>query len=110
MDEKPLLTKPKGAKSLLWVHFGFEVTEKGEYINPKVVRCRICTAANVGYSGNTSNLKQHLTLYHPENLPGPSGVGQLGPKQVTLEKLSTLPKDKLPAGSKRSRDITTALA
>ena len=49
------LKSPKGAKSLFWAHFGFEIDESGKRVDEKSVRCGLCNH-KVGFSGNTTNL------------------------------------------------------
>ena len=100
------LVKPKGAKSMLWNHFGFEIDDSGEFLNKKFVCCKLCEKL-VAYSGNTTNLKQHLQLHHRDALsdPGPSSS-----KQVTLGDVGLKPTAKLPSGGKRAQQITESLA
>jgi len=49
----------KGGKSPVWAHFGFQLGDDGKVADEKHVVCKICQA-KVGYSRNTTNLKQHL--------------------------------------------------
>ena len=101
--DQPKLVSPKGTKSPLWCHFGFEVDEQGVKVNESVVKCKLCSR-DVGYS---SNLRQHLEKHHPECLPGSSASAPL--KQTTIESHSTRPKPKLKRGSKRDLEIMDAL-
>ena len=106
-DDKPTLQSPKGAKSPYWQHFGFEVNSEGVKLNESVVKCKLCYR-DVGYSRNTSNLKQHIELHHPESMPGTSGCGSVA-KQTIIDSFSTNPRPKLKRGGKRDREITEAL-
>ena len=108
-EGKAALVSPKGAKSPMWRHFGFEVDGQGDKVKGSVVKCRICDR-EVGYSGNTSNLRQHLAIHHPECLPGSSAMGPASSKQVCIESYSTRPKPMLKRGGKRDKEITGALA
>ena len=69
-DELIRLEAPKGAKSPpYWAHSGFEVNKDGKRLDDKSVRCRLCNH-KVGFSGNTTNLGQHLQKWHPEVVSG----------------------------------------
>ena len=50
------LQPPKGRKSPLWKYFDFVIDESGDKVNEKAVHCRI-SQREVGYSGNTTNLR-----------------------------------------------------
>ena len=96
-DQKELrLQPPRGHKSPLWSHFGFEVDDTGKKVDEKVVRCRLCLR-EVGFSSNTSNLKQHLDKWHPDKVPTTSG-GSSGVVQTSLKEF-TKKTVKLPQSS-----------
>ena len=102
--ETSRLVKPNRARSPYWEHFGFEVDEKGQKLNPKKVMCNICWQ-NVNYCQNTTNLRQHLESKHSEVLPGPSRA------QHESESGSIVPVTvQLPSDSQRSTDITKAIS
>ena len=82
-EECLCLESPKGAKSRYWQHFGFEVNSSGKQIDEKTVRCRICHQ-KVGFSGNTTNLRNHLQKWHPEALTAVTGRAPHLPKQSSL--------------------------
>ena len=103
---------PKGAKSPMWAHFGFLLNEEGKRVNEKQVHCHHCQddeKSFITYSGNTTNLRQHLEKWHPEVLASISSARRSldTTKQLTLEELT--PK-KLSPTSKRASQITRALA
>ena len=109
-EEDLRLEPPKGSKSPYWAHFGFEVDKQGKRLDEKSVRCRICNH-KVGFSGNTTNLGQHLQKWHPEVLSGEgSGAKASKVQQLTLESCSVRPISKLPSGSKRAKEITQRIA
>lgn len=58
------IVPPPKAKSRCWKYFGFKATPSGEIIDKKRMICRLCRS-EFSYSGNTSNLSQHLTRKHP---------------------------------------------
>ncbi|XP_031677083.1 uncharacterized protein LOC116372120 isoform X2 [Oncorhynchus kisutch] len=60
-----LVSKPK-VKSAIWVHFGFKPNEKGEPQNIDEAVCRLCRRIVFVKGGNTSNLRHHLRLRHPD--------------------------------------------
>lgn len=68
-----LVSKPN-VTSPLWEHFGFQPNEKGEPANLNEAICKICGKTVQVKRGNTSNLRAHLTSYHPAieaRLPAP---------------------------------------
>ena len=95
----------------MWNHFGYEVDESGKRIDDKHVRCRVPGCGkSIAYSGNTTNLRQHLQIWHPQLLED-TRVSCAGPsRQVKLEEFTEHPKSKLAPGGKRSREITRMLA
>ena len=56
------IVENKKAKSTVWQHFGF-VKEKDE-VSKNRIACRHCKMI-LKYSGNTSNLNDHMTRKHP---------------------------------------------
>ena len=98
------LESPKGAKSPFWAHFGFEVDDNGKRIDERSVRCRLCNH-KVGFSGNTTNLGQHLQKWHPDVLTG-AGSSHSKSFQLTLESFSGSRVKKMASDSKRAQEIT----
>ena len=108
---KPLelnLQAPKGSKSPMWLHFGFEIDKDGQRITEKAMRFRLCFR-EVGYSGNTTNLRQHMEKWHRDQLPGTSKTEceQPWPKQSTLDKYK--PVTRMPKSSKQWKEITHSI-
>ena len=102
------LVVPKGASSSLWEHFGFETDGEGHKLNEKAVRCKHCDK-EVAYSGNTTNLQQHLSRWHPTSAATQSSSAAVM-NQSTITAFSTSPVPKMVPGSKRAKKITRALA
>ena len=114
-EESPQVAAPKGAKSPLWRHFGFLVDEKGMPVDSKAVLCKLCpNLKRVAFSGNTTNLKQHLANHHPNELAEIVGESSSSEKpklaQAKLEKFSSVSVKPLPSGNKRAQAITRAIA
>ena len=65
-------------------------------VNESVIKCELYSR-DVGYSKNTSDLRQHLDKHHLESLRGPSAAPS---KQATIESYSNRPKPQLKRGSK----------
>ena len=84
-----------------WLPFGW-------LTDPKHVRCKICQR-DIAYSGNTTNLKQHLINWHPEQCSS-SSRGSAGAKQPTLEEFAVRPKPKMSSSSLKVMDIKRAIA
>ncbi|XP_056437049.1 E3 SUMO-protein ligase ZBED1-like [Gadus chalcogrammus] len=59
------LVSKKNCTSSLWEHFGFQPNEKGEPANLDVAICKICRKSVQVKRGNTTNLRAHLSSYHP---------------------------------------------
>ena len=118
MAETPKLAVPKKAKSPLWAYFGFEENEEGKRVNDKQVHCKLCHEAEqhekaaIAFSGNTTNLRQHLIKWHPEIAQSASRAtsGAAPVRQPTMEEFSSRPVRKLAATSKRAKEITRCLA
>lgn len=102
---RPRLAKPNRARSPYWEHFGFEVDEKGQKLDPKTVICNICWNS-VHYCQNTTNLRQHLESKHSEVLPGPSMVRHESGSGSAIVPV----QEKLPSDSQRCTEITKAIS
>ena len=116
-EESPQVAAPKGAKSPLWMHFGFLVDEKGMPVDSKAVAilCKLCpNLKRVAFSGNTTNLKQHLANHHLNELAEivgeSSSYGKPKLAQAKLEEFSSVSVKPLPSGSKRAQAIIRAIA
>ena len=103
------LEAPKGAKSVRWEYFGFEVDKDGKRVDEKYVHCRICNQ-KVGFSGNTTNLGTHLQKWHPAALQSGAPSTSKGPVQSTLQSYCSRPVTKLASNSKRAKEITLKIA
>lgn len=56
------IVRNKTAKSHVWAQFGF--VKKNDEVDRKSVACRLCLSV-LKYSGNTTNLSDHLKRKHP---------------------------------------------
>jgi hypothetical protein len=94
---------PGKAKSVVWKYFGFWKIIKqdapSEIMKDKAV-CKLCKA-EYKYSGNTTNLSQHLSKVHPDE-PKQTSPATL---QQTFNRNEDTSKS-LPLPSKRSEEIT----
>ena len=107
ITEKVELQPPKGHKSPLWKYFGFVIDESGDKVNKKAVRCRICQR-EVGYSGNTTNLRQHMDKWHKDiSMSGESSVQGL---QITMDEFVKQKPQYMSSSSCRAKQITNSLA
>ena len=73
-------------------------------VDEKSVRCRLCSH-KVGFSGNTTNLRQHLQKWHPDVSTG-AGSSHSKSLQLTLESFSGSHIKKMASDSKRAQEIT----
>ena len=105
--DPPTLVVPKGRSSKAWVHFGSEDSEHGEVVNKREARCQICWKS-VAYSGNTTNLMQHLCTWHPDKTGDKPFPGSTRAVQFTSEPTtsSLMPVKKLSPGSEIAKAIT----
>lgn len=62
VEVEPQLVSHPRAKSKVWKYFGFDMEEDEV---GKRAHCRLCLA-QIGYSGNTTNLYAHLQRHHPD--------------------------------------------
>ncbi|XP_010886538.2 uncharacterized protein LOC105020893 isoform X2 [Esox lucius] len=60
-----LVCKPN-VKSPIWVHFGFKPNDKGEPLKLDEAVCRLCRRIVFVKGGNTTNVRHHLRLRHPD--------------------------------------------
>ena len=102
---------PGKAKFVVWKYFGFWKIIKqdapSEIMKDKAV-CKLCKA-EYKYSGNTTNLSQHLSKVHPDELKQNSPATL----QPTLQQMFNRNEDtskSLPLPSKRSGEITRYIA
>ena len=102
---------PGKAKSVVWKYFGFWKIIKqdapSEIMKDKAV-CKLCKA-EYKYSGNTTNLSQHLSKVHPDELKQNSPATLQPTLQQTFNRNEDTSKS-LPLPSKRSEEITRSIA
>ena len=107
-DEEHTIAAPQGAKSKAWKHFGFQISE-GKTVDEKKVVCTLFDArVKIAYSGNTTNLQQHLQIHHfkeYEALMGGSTSRQMTPEEAT-DASRTIHK----TSAKRCQEINRAVA
>ena len=65
-DSDGLVSKSRGAKSSVWIYFGFEADEEGRPKVQDAVICRLCKKTVSAKGGNTSNLLSHLKVHLPQ--------------------------------------------
>ncbi|KAL2079757.1 hypothetical protein ACEWY4_011180 [Coilia grayii] len=101
MAEATLLKSPPGLKADVWQHFGFKSYEDREELDKTKAICKLCQI-EVKYSGNTTNLRNHLSRHHPDVALAKTS----GANQTALEKAFGV---KLPSNSPRALSITEAV-
>ena len=111
---KRMLKKPSKWRAVVWQYFGFECGHEGKVVDDKHVRCTLCDA-KVGYSGNTSNLQNHLANRHREfsTASSKSSGPPAAQGQIKIGKTGFLPigkVQKLLPNSQRATSITAAVA
>ena len=75
----------KKAKSSIWNHFGF-LKENDGSVNKTRVACKLCPVKTIlKYSGNTTNLTDHLQRKHSKFLKEQSESTSSDAKAVTVK-------------------------
>lgn len=59
------LIRPSSMRSTYWTYFGFPADEHNQILTRRKVVCTLCNSA-IAYNRNTTNLKAHLSIKHPE--------------------------------------------
>lgn len=93
-----------GLKSSVWRHFGFYERENGKGLDKTYSICKTCKTG-IKYSGNTTNMRQHLTRFHP-GLAEEKNPPVVAANQRTIEEGLS----KLPRSSERAKRISTSIA
>lgn len=105
------LKRPPKARSTVWKYFGFVSGKDGSIADDKHVVCTLCQA-KVGYSGNTSNLTNHLSNRH-KDIRMASDSASLTQSTIKIDKGGFAPLEqvqKLAPSNPRATAITAALA
>ena len=102
-----IVTNKKG-KSSIWNYFGF-VKEHDSEVDNKRVACRLCHSI-LKYSGNTTNLMDHLRRKHSD-VSVSNSVGPLEEKKELSKQLSFsfFTQKTLPHNSARAKEISSAI-
>lgn len=82
------LVDKKNTRSQLWVHFGFVPSENGEPKDLDSPTCKICFEEVTARFGNTSNLKSHLRVNHPnvyKDLPVNESSKRQKPQEILTQ-------------------------
>lgn len=108
------LVDKRNTKSPIWAHFGLKPDENGVPKDLNTPVCKICFEEVVARNGNTSNLRTHLRVKHPEvykNLPVPEASQQKQQQvasqptiQESFDKGKMLSKD-----SREHKELTRAI-
>ncbi|KAJ8342080.1 hypothetical protein SKAU_G00320080 [Synaphobranchus kaupii] len=68
------------AQSRYWTFFGFEANRFGQFLDKTKIICKLC-GGRLAYSGNTTNLRQHLIYKHRHEFNQLMDSGIVGPIQ-----------------------------
>lgn len=74
MSNKPRISCPKyhhvvsktRTTSTIWSYFGLPADENGKKISKDIAICNLCEVPVSTKNGTTSNIRQHLKIYHPD--------------------------------------------
>lgn len=94
------------ARAPIWKHFGFP--KRNNNVDQSCVICKVC-AQTLRYSGNTTNLSDHMKRKHPALLDSraPSSISQS--QDLVKYKQPSIFSTKLSGESQRSTQITSAI-
>ena len=114
------IVQNKAAKSSVWTHYGF--VKINDDVDKRKVACRQCNFV-LKYSGNTTNLTDHLRRKHPTVYKTSQVKSKLPSLSPSLPVASPLPNssstetfhsifgsNKLQPTSRRAKEITSAMA
>lgn len=105
-NQPTLHPAPSGLKASVWIHFGFH-GRSSKHVDRTHAVCRHCHA-KLKYCGNTSNMRAHLSRFHPE---AAGWVKDDRLKPVIPPNQRTLPDmTRLAPGSERAKKITTSIS
>ncbi|KAG7458469.1 hypothetical protein MATL_G00220640 [Megalops atlanticus] len=84
------------AQSRYWTFFGFESDQFGQFLDKTKIMCKLC-GGRLAYSGNTTNLRQHLIYKHRHEFnqlmeSGVAAVGQASSVRAGITFSSGSPK------------------
>uniref|UniRef100_A0A8C4WWM8 BED-type domain-containing protein n=1 Tax=Eptatretus burgeri TaxID=7764 RepID=A0A8C4WWM8_EPTBU len=110
LGKQNLLRKAGTSSSMIWSFYGFEKNPEkpSEFLNPKQVRCVLCSK-KLSYMSSTSVMHKHLKSFHPREARGMEGHAKRDRDQLSS---STHFQSATPyaAGSARHKELTTAVA
>ncbi|CAM4661415.1 unnamed protein product [Leuciscus chuanchicus] len=104
--EVEIVPAPAAFKSDVWKHFGFAVSKnaKGEkVVDRQWTMCKHCHSKLRYNTGNTSNMRSHLTTHHPEKFADSLTKKFLSGQKTLKEAFSTT----MPHNSARAQEITS---
>ncbi|XP_039895251.1 E3 SUMO-protein ligase ZBED1-like isoform X2 [Simochromis diagramma] len=105
-EEERIQPAPTAFKADVWTYFGFRTKEGSKDYDKSYAVCKICTA-RVKYSGNTTNLRTHVSRHHSDVASNANFKTKRGdPSQRTIEEVNF---SKLPATSTRTTKITQSV-
>ncbi|XP_035275439.1 uncharacterized protein LOC118228208 [Anguilla anguilla] len=109
------------AQSRYWTFFGFEANCFGQFLDKTKIICKLC-GGRLAYSGNTTNLRQHLIYKHRREfnqlmdsgvagiLPGPSPAAGVIPKLAPPPAPPAgLPAPRLHRGGEGSASVSSSV-
>ncbi|ROK35859.1 Zinc finger BED domain-containing protein 1 [Anabarilius grahami] len=105
-SNQPIHPAPSGLKASVWIHFGFH-GRSSKHVDKTHAVCRRCHT-KLKYCGNTSNLRAHISRFHPEEagwVKDDRLKPVIPPNQRTLHDMT-----KLAPGSERAKKITTSIS
>nr|XP_054607202.1 E3 SUMO-protein ligase ZBED1 isoform X1 [Nothobranchius furzeri] len=93
---------PKTMKADIWSHFGFYQQSERHDLDMSYAVCKTC---KIKYVGNTTNLRNHVSRFHPELLTTTPAVEPPSPAQPRIDAALSI----IPPNSEKGKKITQAV-
>ncbi|CAI5682133.1 unnamed protein product [Oreochromis niloticus] len=108
-EEKEIRKAPSAFKSNVWTYFGFFNKDGTNVMDMTHGICKVCRM-KIKYSGNTTNMRAHLTRHHPKIALTADGKASSNSAQLKNQPtLDTLSLAKLSPNSERAKKITQSI-
>ncbi|XP_044151342.1 E3 SUMO-protein ligase ZBED1-like [Bufo gargarizans] len=106
--EREIKNAPSFLKANIWEHFGFYEKSRKHELDKSYAVCKICHT-KIKYLGNTTNLRNHVSRFHPEMLKPTTTTTtkEMNPDQPRIDAML---QSTLPPNSEKVKRITKAVA
>ncbi|XP_040209394.1 E3 SUMO-protein ligase ZBED1-like [Rana temporaria] len=106
--EREIKNAPSFLKANIWEHFGFYEKSGKHKLDKSYAVCKICHT-KIKYLGNTTNLRNHVSRFHPEMLK-PTTTTTTKEMNPDQPKIDAMLQSTFPPNSEKVKRITKAVA